>query len=117
MNRQPFVNMVVTNVPGPDVPLYVLGARMLEVIPLVPLGGNLSVGVAALSYNGLFTIGVLVDPNACPDADILAGESAVPSPDSSPGTTRSPGWRSPVRTLPPIVRHRQGHLASPGTCP
>ncbi len=71
MHHQPFVNLVVTNVPGPDVPFYLLGARMLEVIPFVPLGGNLSVGVAALSYNGLFTIGVLVDPDACPDADIL----------------------------------------------
>jgi diacylglycerol O-acyltransferase / wax synthase len=65
--------LVVTNVPGPDVPLFALGARMLEVIPLVPLGGNLSVGVAALSYNGLFTIGVFVDPDACPDADVLTG--------------------------------------------
>ena len=71
MHRQPFVNLVVTNVPGPDVPLYILGARMLEVIPLVPLGGNLSVGVAALSYNGIFAIGILVDPEACPDADVL----------------------------------------------
>ena len=73
MRHQPFVNLVVTNVPGPDVPLYVLGARMLEAIPFVPLGGNLSVGVAALSYNGVFTIGVFVDPNACPDADVLIG--------------------------------------------
>jgi hypothetical protein len=71
VHHQPFVNLVVTNVPGPDVPLYLLGARMLEVIPLVPLGGNLSVGVAAISYNGLFTIGVLADPAACPDADVL----------------------------------------------
>ncbi len=72
MHHQPFVNLVVTNVPGPDVPLYMLGARMLEVIPFVPLGGNLSVGVAALSYNGAFTIGVLADPDACPDVDILS---------------------------------------------
>ena len=73
MHHQPFVNLVVTNVPGPDVPLYVLGARMLEVIPFVPLGGNLSVGVAAISYNGLFTISVLADADACPDVDILMG--------------------------------------------
>jgi WS/DGAT/MGAT family acyltransferase len=71
MHRQPFINLVVTNVPGPAVPLYMLGARMLQVIPLVPLGGNLSVGVAALSYNGIFTIGVFVDPDACPDAGVL----------------------------------------------
>ena len=72
MRRQPFINLVVTNVPGPAVPLHMLGARMLDVIPFVPLGGNLSAGVAALSYNGVFTIGVLVDPDACPDADVLA---------------------------------------------
>ena len=72
MNHQPFVNLVVTNVPGPDFPLYLLGARLLEVVPLVPLGGNLSVSVAALSYNGLFTVGVLADLDTCSDADVLA---------------------------------------------
>ena len=72
VHHQPFVNLVVTNVPGPDVPLYVLGARMLEAIPLVPLAGNLSVGVAALSYDGQLAIGFLADPHACPDVDVLA---------------------------------------------
>ena len=72
IHHQPLVNLVVTNVPGPDVPLYVLGSRMLEAIPLVPLGGNLSVGVAALSYAGRLSVGILCDPVACPDADVLA---------------------------------------------
>ena len=89
VHHQPFVNLVVTNVPGPDVPLYVLGARMLEAVPLVPLGGNLSVGVAALSYNSQLTIGILTDPVACPDVEVLAEGvgrcfsdlvAAVPSP-------------------------------------
>ena len=72
VHHQPLVNLVVTNVPGPDVPLYVLGARMLEAVPLVPLGGNLSVGVAALSYDGQLAIGILADPVACPDLETLA---------------------------------------------
>ena len=72
VHHQPFVNLVVTNVPGPDGPLYVLGARMLEAVPLVPLAGNLSVGVAALSYAGQLTAGILADPVACPDIDVLA---------------------------------------------
>jgi len=90
VHHQPFVNLVVTNVPGPDVPLYALGARMLEAIPLVPLAGNLSVGAAALSYNGQLTIGIQADPVACPDVQTLARGigrcfaelvTAVPHPD------------------------------------
>jgi diacylglycerol O-acyltransferase / wax synthase len=93
VHHQPFVNLVVTNVPGPDIPLYVLGARMLEAIPLVPLAGNLSVGVAALSYDGQLAIGILADPHACPDVDVLARGvdrsfnelvHLVPRPDPAP---------------------------------
>jgi len=71
VHHQPFFNLVVTNVPGPFVPLYVLGARMLEAFPMVPIAGNLSVGVAALSYGGQLTIGLLADPEACADLDVF----------------------------------------------
>ena len=71
VRRQPFVNVVVTNVPGPPVPLYALGARMLDTCPVVPLGGNLPLGVAILSYNGQLNIGVHADPDACPDLDVF----------------------------------------------
>ena len=73
VHHQPFCNLVVTNVPGPGVPLFVLGARMLEAFPLVPIAGNLSVGVAALSYGGQLTVGLLADPESCPDLGVLAG--------------------------------------------
>jgi WS/DGAT/MGAT family acyltransferase len=72
MHRQPFLNLVVTDVPGPGTPLYVLGARMLEAFPLVPIAGNLSVGVAALSYGGQLTVGLLADPGACADLEVFA---------------------------------------------
>ncbi len=72
VHRQPFFNLVVTNVPGPGVPLYVLGARMLEAFPLVPIAGNLSVGVAALSYGEQLTVGLLADPDVCADLDVFA---------------------------------------------
>jgi len=76
VQHQPFINLVVTNVPGPPVPLYAMGARMLEAIPLVPIAGNLSVGVAALSYDGKFTVGITADRDSCPDVDVLAGGMA-----------------------------------------
>ena len=71
VNRQPLVNLVITNVPGAQVPLYLLGARMTECLPYVPLGGNTTVGIAILSYDGHLDLGITVDPEACPDADVL----------------------------------------------
>ena len=45
VHRQPFFNLIVTNVPGPQVPLYCMGARLLEAFPIVPLTRNLTVVV------------------------------------------------------------------------
>ena len=55
LRHQPIFNLIVTNVPGPPVPLYLLGARLLEAFPIVPLLGNQGLGVAALSYDGQLT--------------------------------------------------------------
>jgi WS/DGAT/MGAT family acyltransferase len=68
---QRVVNVIVTNVPGPAVPLYCLGARMLEAFPVVPLGGNLSVSIAILSYDGALSIGITADPDLVPDLEVL----------------------------------------------
>ncbi len=72
VEHNPLVNVVVTNIPGPQIPLYVLGARLLEIYPVVPLAANLSLGIAILSYDGQLTFGIHVDPDACPDADAFA---------------------------------------------
>jgi diacylglycerol O-acyltransferase len=69
--RQRTVNVIVTNVPGPSVPLYCRGARLLEAFPVVPLGGNLTVGVAILSYDGSLNIGLTADATHVPDLDVL----------------------------------------------
>jgi hypothetical protein len=71
IHRQPFINVVVTNIPGPPLPLYFLGARMLEAIPIVPLAENLSIGIAILSYNGQLTLGFNADRNLWPDIEVL----------------------------------------------
>ncbi|MEX0665853.1 MAG: wax ester/triacylglycerol synthase family O-acyltransferase [Acidimicrobiia bacterium] len=71
IHHQPFINLVCTNVPGPQFPLYCMGARMLEAYPMVPLTRNLNLGVAVLSYCGSFHVGLLADRNQWPDLEIL----------------------------------------------
>ena len=60
-------NMVCTNVPGPQVPLYLLGHKMLHCYPYVPVGGEMTVNCAALSYNGAVYFGFSGDVHAAPD--------------------------------------------------
>jgi diacylglycerol O-acyltransferase len=66
-------NLVVTNVPGPQVPLYAAGARMLEVYPVVPLAKNQAVCVGVTSYDGQVCYGLNADRDAMPDIDVLSG--------------------------------------------
>jgi WS/DGAT/MGAT family acyltransferase len=65
------VNVTSASIPGPTVPLYLAGARVLEVFPVLPLIANEPLGVGALSYAGTFTIGVVADRGAYPDIDVL----------------------------------------------
>ncbi len=71
IHHQPLFHVVVTNVPGPPKPLYFLGARLLDAIPVVPLGGNLDVSIGVLSYDGQLTIGFFADRDTCPDLGVL----------------------------------------------
>lgn len=65
------VNVMSASIPGPRVPLYLAGARVLEVFPVLPLIANEPLGVGALSYAGALTIGIAADRDAYPDLDIL----------------------------------------------
>jgi diacylglycerol O-acyltransferase / wax synthase len=65
------VNAASASIPGPTAPLYLAGARVLEVFPVLPLIANEPLGVAALSYAGAFTIGVVADRDAFPDLDVF----------------------------------------------
>jgi diacylglycerol O-acyltransferase / wax synthase len=60
-------NLVVTNVPGPQVPLYLLRSRLIEAYPLVPLWMNQGLGVALFSYAGKFFWGISADWDLVPD--------------------------------------------------
>jgi diacylglycerol O-acyltransferase / wax synthase len=70
--RQRFYNLVVTNVPGPQFPLYLLGRRMLETFPMVPLAKNQALGIAILSYDGSIDFGLVGDFDLLWDLDDLA---------------------------------------------
>src|SRR5215208_7887680 len=70
--RQRSVNLVVTNVPGPPVPLYLAGARLLELFPMMPTMGNLTLVVAAVSYDGQLNLTAVADRDGCPDLEVFA---------------------------------------------
>ena len=61
--------MVITNVPGPQVPFYTSGARMLEVWPFVPVYHTLGLNIALVSYNGNVHVGLTADRDLVPDLD------------------------------------------------
>jgi diacylglycerol O-acyltransferase len=65
-------NLVVTNVPGPQFPLYASGARMLAMYPVVPLAKGQAVSVGLTSYDGGVFYGLNADRDALPDVDVLA---------------------------------------------
>jgi WS/DGAT/MGAT family acyltransferase len=71
-----FFNMIVTNVPGPQIPMYVLGREMQEVYPIAFLPANHGLAVGIMSYNGQMNFGLLADYDVVPDvADIAEGIS------------------------------------------
>ena len=65
------INTVTTNVPGPQMPLYAAGRRMLKAYPYVPLAGSVRVGVAIFSYDGQVNFGITGDYDTAPDIDVL----------------------------------------------
>jgi WS/DGAT/MGAT family acyltransferase len=65
-------NLVVTNVPGPQFPLYAAGSRMLEVFPVVPLARGQGLSIGMTSYDGRVYFGLNADRDSVGDVDILA---------------------------------------------
>ncbi|MGH2872859.1 MAG: WS/DGAT domain-containing protein, partial [Solirubrobacteraceae bacterium] len=72
--HQRLFNLVVTNVPGPQAPLYILGRRLEAVYPMVPLAVNQALGVAIMSYAGRLDFGLNADYDALPDLAELADD-------------------------------------------
>ncbi|MFL6078784.1 MAG: WS/DGAT/MGAT family O-acyltransferase [Ornithinibacter sp.] len=64
-------NVVITNVPGPQTPLYAAGARMVSTYPVTPLGRGQALSIGLTSYDGGVYYGLYADRDAMPDADVL----------------------------------------------
>ena len=94
--HQRLFNLVVTNVPGPQFPLYLLGRELEAIYPMVPLAENTALGIAILSYNGQLNFGLVSDYDALADVEVFADElyasidelaaaAGVPAPPSPRG--------------------------------
>ena len=67
-------NVTVTNIPGPQFPLYLLGRELRRLVPMVPVTDKHAVGIAAMSYNGWVSFGLLGDDVVMEDIEELAGD-------------------------------------------
>jgi diacylglycerol O-acyltransferase / wax synthase len=110
IRRQRLVNVLATNLPGPPVPLFVAGARLLDAFAIPPIAGNVTASFAALSYDGGFDISVLADASAWPDLDVLVdgmrstwvclSRSISSEPDAPPEPDKGGRPRPPSRSQP-----------------
>ena len=102
-SRQRMFNLVVTNVPGPQFPLYLLGRELIEAFPMVPLAKNQGLGVAIMSYNGHINFGLVGDFDVLADLDDLAGDLALSLAELSEAAGTS---TEGPEGLPPLRRDR-----------
>jgi WS/DGAT/MGAT family acyltransferase len=65
------LNTITTNVPGPQIPLYVQGRKMIECYPCIPIAGQIRFGLAIFSYNGRVNFGITGDYDSTADIEVL----------------------------------------------
>ncbi len=73
-SRQRFFNLVVTNIPGPQFPLYLMGHKLESIFPMVPLAKRQAVCFGIMSYNGQVNFGITADYDVMSDLDVLAAD-------------------------------------------
>jgi diacylglycerol O-acyltransferase / wax synthase len=105
--RQRLFNLVVTNVPGPQIPLYLLGHGLHAIYPMVPLAENTALGIAIMSYNGQMNFGLSGDLDSLADLETLADElraairelADAATPRRRRGSSRAPSRGRSVRAV------------------
>ncbi len=108
-------NLIVTNIPGPQLPLYVLGRELRDLFPVAFLPEHHALAIAIMSYNGRIEYGLLGDYDALPDIDLiaegidaaLAQLLAVARGDAASGSNAEAASAngSPAPILPPARTH------------
>jgi diacylglycerol O-acyltransferase / wax synthase len=112
--RQRAFNLVVTNVPGPQFPLYAQGHELLDVFPMVPLAMNQRLGIALMSYNGAINFGLIGDYDTMPDLEDFAhhlAESLEELADTA-GVTLTTVGIGPAATTARMTHALQGQGSS-----
>jgi WS/DGAT/MGAT family acyltransferase len=71
-SRNRWFNLVVSNIPAPQVPMYLAGARLVASYPAMPLGENCALSIACTSFGGTMAFGLTADWDALPDIEVLA---------------------------------------------
>lgn len=116
-------NLVCTNVPGPQFPLYVLGHKMVEWYPYVPVGGEMAVNCAVLSYNGQVYFGFSGDVHAAPDLRRLEKLLQISftelrqAVDSRPPQRKQQKTRKKRRAVPAAAASKKAELVTPMASP
>jgi diacylglycerol O-acyltransferase / wax synthase len=95
-SRQRFFNLTVTNVPGPQFPLFMMGRKLHAFYPMVPVVLNTALGIAIMSYDGRLYFGLLGDYDAMDDIDDFASDlrSAITELANAAGVPANGGRRS-----------------------
>ncbi len=100
-------NLIVTNIPGPQVPLYVLGRKLEDLFPIAFLPKGHALAIAIMSYNGRLDYGLLGDYDALPDIDVIAEGLD----DAARGAARHRARQEPLRRAAPLPDARTDPLS------
>jgi diacylglycerol O-acyltransferase / wax synthase len=107
-SRQRFFNMVVTNVPGPQFPLFLMGRRLEATFPMVPLAKRQAVCFGIMSYDGQVNFGLIGDYDAMADLELLAGDLE----DSLSALAEATGARPKARRAKGAAKRKTARAAS-----
>ena len=122
-SRQRSVVTVTTNVPGPREELSLLGHRVLEILPYVPISGPMRFGVSVLTYHGQATFGVTGDYDSAPEVDAFADDIVdglshllqAAAQKATPVKKAAPARKAlPVKNAPPVKKAAPRRRAGAG---